>query len=339
MKKFGIGLIGCGRIANEHLGAVPANSDLVELIAVCDVDFSRALDYKEKYGAKYAYGDVAELLKNDEIDGVILTLPHDVHHDLTVQSLRAGKHVLVEKIMSTSYADSLDMVRVAKECGKTLMVGHTQRFIPGMRLAKQMIEEGKLGKVFNITESFNTHLGEPKTAWWGKKESAGGGFIIPTQGIHSVDAANWLMGDRMPVRVYAQSFRMRDCWEGEDDFSAMMTYADGGTVTMHVSFDTSDRDYSTYRIINGNEGTLIMEHWCEIVRFHGEEIFRNSRPGRPHMEDQMREFVTAINEGREPLTSGREIAPVNTIIEAILESAQTGRAVELRERYPDLRYE
>lgn len=338
MKKFGLGLIGCGRIATEHLGAVPANADLVELIAVCDSDAARAQEYKDRFGAQYAYGDIDEMLKNEKIDGVILALPHHVHHDVTVQCLQAGKHVLVEKIMSNSYADSLDMVKVADEYGKTLMVGHTQRFIPGMQLAKKMVDEGKLGRVFNFTESFNTHLGAPKTAWWSSAQETGGGFCLPIQGVHTVDAAIWLMG-RFPVRVYAQTFRMRDCWEGEDDFSAILTFADGATATMHITFDTSDQDYATYRVINGNEGTLIMERWCEEVKFHNEEIFRNTRPGRPHMEDQMREFVTSILENREPIASGRNVAPINAVIDAMLESARTGQAVDLRQRYPGLKYE
>lgn len=340
MKKFGLALVGCGRIANEHLNAYKAaNQDIVDLVAVCDVDYARALEYQEKFGARYAYRDIDELLKNEEVEGVILTLPHHVHHDLTVKSLRAGKHVLVEKIMSTCYEDSLDMVRVAEECGKTLMVGQTQRFTPGVWMAKEMVEEGKIGRIFNITESWNQHLAEVKTNWWGKTETAGGGFCIPTQGVHSIDAATWIMGNRIPVRIYAQSFRLRDCWEGEDDFSVLFTYADGSTVTMHVTYDVTDRDSSNHRIINGAEGTLIVERWATLVKYRGEVIYDKQLPGSPHMEKQMREFVTAIREGREPVASGREIAPINAIVDAVLESAQTHKAIEMRERYPELKYE
>lgn len=338
MKKFGIALIGCGRIAREHLAAVQANSDIVDLIAVSDIDFPRAESYRAEFGAKRAYSTVQEVLDDCEVDGVLLTLPHNVHHDLTVQCLRAGKHVLVEKIMSNSYADSLDMVKVANECGKTLMVGQTQHFIPGLALAKQMVDDGKIGKLFNITENWNQHLAEVKTNWWSSSEKSGGGFCIPTQGVHSIDMATWFMQDKMPIRVYAQSYKMRSCWEGEDDFSYILTYAGGETVTAHITYDVTDKDSSNYRCFNGEKGSIIAEQWGEKIKLHGNTIFESSSAGGPHMKAQLREFVTAISENREPHNSGRRVAPINALIEAILLSARINQSIEMPSLYPNLNY-
>ena len=128
MSKLRVGIIGCGGIARSHCDAIAQLRDQVEVLAVADLFEEKRREYMEKYNIPKGYGTHTELLKDDDIDAVAVTLGHQLHHRLTVDACNAGKHVLVEKPMAISLEQCDDMIEAASANGVKLMVGQTQHF-------------------------------------------------------------------------------------------------------------------------------------------------------------------------------------------------------------------
>lgn len=153
MSKLKVAVIGCGSIAQyRHLPEYYSNKE-VEIVAVCDIVAERAEEMAVQYGAK-AFTDYKDVVNLDEIDVVSVCLPNYLHAPVSIAALNAGKHVLCEKPMATSQEEAEAMIQAAKVNDKKLMIGHNQRFVSSHQKAKEIIELGKLGKIF----SFKTTL-------------------------------------------------------------------------------------------------------------------------------------------------------------------------------------
>lgn len=335
MKKLNLALVGYGRYGSEWMGAAHQFADVAEFIAVVDIDYPRALACQEKYGTKYAYASVDEALENKEIEAFVLALPHHVHHDIAIQCMKARKHVLVEKIMSLSFQESLDMVRVADEMEVKLMSSQTQRFADGHRKIHDMAVAGELGEVYNITGLFRSCL-RLATPWWAEDKYVGEGFIVPMKGSHTVDMMTWWKGGEIPVRVYAQCRHINPSWEGYDECTYTLTYENGSTAVQYMTFCTDrwQNDQCIY-MINGSKGFAQSDLWGRRTDINT-EIAMHDRNSPEFIEFTLREFASAIAEDRDPIASGREVAPVNAILEAIVLSAKTNQPVDMKEKYPEL---
>ena len=154
-----IGILGCGKIAQvRHIPEYADNPDC-KLVGFFNPTKSRAEDMAAKYGGK-AYDTAEELLSDPEIDAVSVCAANNAHAELTIKALRAGKHVLCEKPMAISLADCEEMVRVAHEQGKLLMIGQNQRLTKAHELAKKMIADGEIGKVITFRRDLEHHPGQ-----------------------------------------------------------------------------------------------------------------------------------------------------------------------------------
>ena len=147
-----VGLIGCGKIGQvRHLPEYAANPDCT-ITALYDINLERAKELAAKYGAT-AYDSVEALLASD-VEAVSICSSNTSHAEITIAALKAGKHVLCEKPMATTLEDSEEMVKVAKETGKRLMIGQNQRLAGAHKKAKELIDSGAIGKVLTFKTAF-----------------------------------------------------------------------------------------------------------------------------------------------------------------------------------------
>ncbi|MCC2626847.1 MAG: oxidoreductase domain protein [Thermomicrobiales bacterium] len=145
------GLIGCGSLSLIGILpqlAEPDAKERVELVAVCDVNETRARETAERFGVTDAYSDPQDLIARDDIDLVLVITPIEYHYPLTMDALRAGKHVYVQKTMATTYAEAREMIETARERGLTLVAAPGQMLAPAMRAMKQLVSSGALGDVY-----------------------------------------------------------------------------------------------------------------------------------------------------------------------------------------------
>jgi UDP-N-acetylglucosamine 3-dehydrogenase len=196
-----VGVIGCGAIAQRRHLPEYLNRNDVEIIAVCDFNLQRAEQVAKQFGAKYAFQTHQELLGCKEIEAVSVCAPNHLHASISVEALNAGKHVLCEKPMATNLIEAKSMIDASVNNNVKLMIGHSQRFMSVHLKAKEILEQGKLGKVL----SFQSHFGhsgpenwsvDGTKSWFFKQDEAFAG-VLGDLGIHKADLVRWLLSDEV----------------------------------------------------------------------------------------------------------------------------------------------
>ena len=261
---FGIGIIGCGKIAQvRHIPEYAENPD-AKLLGFYDINLERARELAEKHGAT-AYETVEELLANPQIQAVSICAANFAHAELTIAALRAGKHVLCEKPMAITLQECEAMVEEARKAGKYLMIGHNQRLAKAHSTAKELIDEGLIGRIVTFRTTFGhggpeTWSVDPgKNTWFFDKNKAAMGAMADL-GIHKTDLVQFLTGQRV-VRTTAKitTLDKRDGSGnliGVDDNAICIYEMSGGTVgTMTASWTYyGPEDNST--VLYGTKGIM-----------------------------------------------------------------------------------
>ena len=148
-KKINIAVIGCSGMAEGHMYGVTDNKEKANLYAICDIDPERLALRKEKFNLDIAVSDYRELVNDPNVDAAVIVTPDQLHLEMTVAFLKAGKDVLCEKPMALSVAECEEMMRAEKETGRKLMIGQVCRCTPAFVQAKELIDEGYLKEIKN----------------------------------------------------------------------------------------------------------------------------------------------------------------------------------------------
>ena len=190
-----VAVIGCGRIArNAHLPAL-SRMENVRVKYVCDTVLDKAERLKQDFPiAENAITDYRVALSDSEVEAVFVLTPNHSHYNVTMDALRAGKHVLCEKPITVNYALSCEMAREAKLRGLMLNIGVCNRHHKSVELLEQMYREGKLGKVYHVCASFRCFRSIPGLggAFTTKAESGGG--VLIDWGVHFLDLILYILG-------------------------------------------------------------------------------------------------------------------------------------------------
>ena len=156
-----VAVIGCGTIANSAHIPSYMNCPDAEIKYFCDIIPERAEAAVEKYGCGIAVTDYHDILSDPEVTAVSVCTPNGVHAPISIDFLKAGKHVLCEKPASINLNEALKMQAAQHETGKTLNIGVVNRFNAPVNMIKKYIEEGKLGEVYHVYASFRSHRSIP----------------------------------------------------------------------------------------------------------------------------------------------------------------------------------
>jgi predicted dehydrogenase len=323
MSKIGMAIIGCGQIAEAHLQAVTKVPN-TELVAVMDIVEEKAHSAADKYKAK-AYTSLDELLEDKSVDAVILPLPHHLHCPVSIQCAQAGKHILVEKPMALNLSEAKKMVDAAERSDIILMVGQSTRFRPEVWTARSVIEMGKLGKILQCIHQRAWFLDKLSTEWRYSPEKCGG-LYVPLFSSHDVDMTLWLMNDT-PIRVHSILRSYTKVADAESDGVINMELSDGGIATM--SFSMNSHIYRYNALFMGTEGTLLIEDGKLMVNKENIELDKSEET----FTRQMREFADAIENKREPITSGRKVLPTMAVLDAVKESNETQKIISLKSSF------
>lgn len=334
--KVRIAVIGLGRIARSHIDGIQHWGDECELAAVVDVQEERAKKFSDDYDVPY-YTSAEEAYENPAIDAVVICVPHFLHSRLAIDAVEAGKHVLVEKVMATSVDEGNAMVMAAKDNNVNLMVGQSRRFFPSLVEARDRLDE--IGEPLNLLYTFACHFDiDNAPAWWQSEEKTGG-LVYPMLGSHSIDYTLWMLDDREPVSVYAEGASNNEDFEGQDDVTIVIKFDDGTHATNFLSINNSPVKHQG--LVVGSEGSISWnqegDHSGDLVGVATTDLEINGAPiesqqnGPHNFALQMKEFVDSIDEGREPIASGREILTQLRIIEAAKQSAAEDREISLPE--------
>lgn len=206
MDKIKVAIIGCGTIANSaHIPAYLKNEN-VEIKYFCDLIAEKAQACVEKYSCGKAVVDYHDFLNDPELDAVSVCTHNDFHSIISIDFMKAGKHVLCEKPAARILSEALEMQKVAHETGKILNIGVCNRFNTYVNKIKDIIDSGELGEVYHVYASFRAHRSIPGLGGdFTTKASSGGGALIDW-GVHYLDLVMYCCGDPAPLSVSGEAF-------------------------------------------------------------------------------------------------------------------------------------
>ena len=200
MKKTGFGVIGTGIVGGAWHAHVYHHLPQAELVAVCDLNESRAREIADRYGVPHVYTDYNKLLARPDIAAVSIATPDFAHREIAVAAAKAGKHILVEKPIATTVEDAEAILRAVDEAGVKLMVDFHNRVNPAFVTTRQAVLNGDLGELKYIYARLsNTTFVPTQMLPWASRSSA-----LWFLASHTLDMSCWLLGDK-PTRVYAVS--------------------------------------------------------------------------------------------------------------------------------------
>jgi len=353
-KQLKSAVIGCGGIAEgKHL---PASSTVPEVAftSFCDIIPERAAKCAAKYGAEGArtYLNYKELLEKEKPDAVHVLTPNISHAEITIAALEAGAHVICEKPMAKTAADAKRMCETAKKTGKLLTIGYQNRYSPASLYLKKMCARGDLGEIYFAKAHAVRRRAVPTWGVFLDEEKQGGGPLIDI-GTHALDLTLYMMDNYKPKSVTGTTYKKLgglresgnawgdwdvDKFTVEDSAFGFITMEDGATIILESSWalntlevresccslcgtkagaDTTDG----LRINYSDMGKLVT---LKPELASGGVAFYEGASNKPE-DIEAHIFYSAIQNGT-PLTVLPEQAlVVSQLLEAIYESARTGK--------------
>ncbi|MCA9861241.1 MAG: Gfo/Idh/MocA family oxidoreductase, partial [Thermomicrobiales bacterium] len=261
------------------------------------------------------------LIRDEDIDAVVIASPPNLHHSMSFAAIEAGKHVLCEKPMSRTVAEARDLVRLSEHERVVAMVNHEFRFEPARARAKELIDSGWLGEphLANVTV-FRSTLNDPNGLPfdWLMDETKGGG-MLGAAGSHYLDALRWWFGDvRSVAGVSATMVKQRRLADSnamgtvsaDDNFAVMLRFLNGaiGTVTYSA---TAPFEFGEQIVLSGSEGMLMMT---------GDRKLYGARRGQSVSELPLPEHLTVeVSPSTHPL-----YGPTSLLLRVWVEAVRTG---------------
>lgn len=218
MKNLNIGLIGCGFMGRTHSNASRKVNNFFDLEyqpilkAVCDLDEARARAFAAKWGYESYETDWRKLIAREDIDLVDITVPNDLHREVAIAAAKAGKMILCEKPLARTAQEGLKMVQAVEKAGVPNMVSYNYRRIPAVTLARQLIDEGRLGRIFHYRAKFlqdwtiSKDLPQGGPGLWRLDVKVAGSGVTGDLLAHCIDTALWLNGRIEKVDAMTETF-------------------------------------------------------------------------------------------------------------------------------------
>jgi len=340
-------VIGTG-MGRYHMQAY-ANMPNVSLEAVCDLNLPEARMFAEKFGAQTVVSDYRDLLSIKELDIISIASPNCWHAPMAIDALKAGKHVLCEKPMTTSYENAQKMVQAAKENGLRLMVEQCQRFDKNAQILKTYQQQGEFGEVYFSRVSWVRRKGMPvlnfssdgdmgRGDWFIKKAEAGGGCLYDI-GIHLIDLGWYLMDLPKPVAVTGSTYlktalpklKERELPQEVEDLAAFQVrFENGATLQGVVTWDAHVGPDHFVQIYGEKAGATLFPakiyRGTDIIETVDLDVPINGLPPVTPYEH----FIDCVRNPEKPMiAAGEENATMIQVLNAIQLSAETGKEIRL----------
>ena len=344
--KIKLGIIGYGGMGKWH--AANASRAGVEIAAVCDIEKEK-IDQGIADGFK-TYTNAEDLLKDPDVNTVVLTVPNHLHKEMCIKAAKAGKHVITEKPAAMNVAELDEMEAACKEAGVFFTSHQNRRWDRDMLIVKKAYDEGMLGKIFTIESKL--HSGNGYMHEWHLYKKYGGGMIYDW-GVHLIDQILFMMPDAKIKSIYAD---IKNVLHDEvDDYFKIILKMDND-ITVHIELSTYILEYQPRWLAAGDKGTMIVKSFgCDVNIYRTGQLleklppqitetvagptrqFAPVPPGGivteplPEVETDWVDFyknVDGVLNGRE--TSKIKISEVRrvlSVMEAAWESSNTGKAV------------
>ena len=358
MAKIKAGIIGCGGIGTgKHLPALKALSDRVEVVGFCDIIEERAQKACKEFGAEGAkvYTDYKEMLKDESIQTIHVCTPNRSHSFISIDAMKAGKHVICEKPMAKTYAEAKAMLDCSKETGRILTIGYQNRYTKESMYVKRFCESGEMGDIYYAKAHAIRRRGVPTWGVFLNEYEQGGGPLIDI-GTHALDLTLWCMNNYKPKAVLGTPFKKlgdqketgnpwgdwdQSQFTVEDSAFGLIVMQNGATIQLESSWalNTLDIDEAKTSLCGTKAGIDMRDG----VRINGVKLgkmytmkpdlfgagvaFFDAAGGENPSVTELSLFLNAVEGKGELVTKPEQALVVTQLLEAIYTSAKTGKAV------------
>ena len=350
-----LGIIGVGNIASAHIGNVlEGRCPEIEITALADRKENRREWARERIPTAAIFAEGTELIHSGTCEAVLIAVPHYQHPTLAIEAFRAGLHVMCEKPMAINYTEGKKMLDAARETGRLLTIAYQNRYRPDSQFLKAECEEGRLGEVYYAKAKALRRRAVPTWGVFLNAEEQGGGPLVDI-GTHALDLTLWTMDNYKPKYAVGSVYHKLngdtdqgnafgnwdpEAFTVEDSAFGFVVMENGATVVLESSWALNTLDVNEAKtVLCGTKAGADMEDGLRIngVR-HGRQyvekpqldagsvaFFDGAQLDAADLEQMV--FADAV-EGKGELTVKPEQAlTVTRILDAIYESARTGRPV------------
>jgi predicted dehydrogenase len=329
-------VVGLGMMGRNHVRVYDELVDTVDLVAVADPD-PVALQQATTGRAARGYTDTARMFAEERLDLLSVVAPTSLHLPVTLAALEAGVNVLVEKPSAGERDEAERMIAASRDAGKLLTVGHIERFNPAIRELKRRLDEGELGRIFQVHA---TRLG-PFPA---RIRDVG---VVVDLGPHDLDIMRYLL-DSDPVRLYAET-EQRIHTDHEDLFNGLMKFANGVIGILDINWLTPTKRRTL--TVTGERGMYVADYIGQDLVFYanpeamhiwenrgdidvppitsvaeGEMTRRYIRRAEP-LAVELNAFARAVAEGGPPPVDPHDAMVALLLARKMVEAAETGEVI------------
>lgn len=338
MKKIKVAVVGVGSIAQiVHLPLLKKMEN-IELVAVCDIDTAKITSIVDKFDIPRWYYVLDEMLKNEPLDAVFICTTSHHHYAMAYLCLNNGKHLFVEKPLALNYNDARKLAELADRKKLTIMVGMQNRFRDDVLTVNDFIKNDELGDIYYIKTGWLKKWSRSFTqGWMSKKDYSGGGVLIDL-GSQLIDLALYLTALPKIKSVRMYDFTLSPGLDVEDAALAVIETQTGLTITIEVSWRMHLENDMIYTHIFGKKGSAYLNPLRIHKEMHGNlvnvtpmmtgQASRTDRYKQAY-ENELNHFVRVLEGREENRSSAADAAYVIRVLEALYESAHSGKEVRL----------
>jgi len=374
--EIGVGMMGYAFMGKAHTNAFKKLPYMVypppaipKLIAIAGRNEESVKEAAKRYGYATYYTDWKQLILDDRIQLFDNGGPNDAHAEPCIAAARAGKHILCEKPLARNAKEAAEMLEAVEKAGVVHMVAHNYRFVPAIRLARDLIESGKLGQIYHFRAVYlQEWIMDPNFPFvWRLDRKISGSGALGDLGSHIIDLARFLVGEPRKVSAMAKTFIKQRPLPGsgsaevtvDDAFVSLVEFENGAMGTLEASRFCAGRKNHQVLEINGANGTIIFDlerlnelqvFWKdeqprETQGFHNVLVSESYHPFWQHWWPQghiigwEHTFVHEIAHLLDAIVNKKPVAPYGAdfldgyknavICDAILESAEKEKAIAI----------
>lgn len=332
-QKTRIAVVGAGHVAQvAHIPAYRANPD-AELVAIVDYDRVKAKRIKEQFGFKEAYDDFNEMLKKADVEAVDLCTPNYLHAPMGIAALRSGRDVLCEKPFARNAKEAQQMVDAADTHDRILMVAMNNRFREDALMLQKFVGANELGEIQIVKAGWLRRATDWKDrSWFTERGKAGGGALLDL-GTPLVDLSMWISSLK-PSAVVSCAVYGKKGKDGVEDSGCAMVRFDGGSCLMlEVNWNLRDERDVSYLQVYGSKGAGILTPLQLHKSIRGVLVNVTPTMGRhknyykESYQAEINHFIQCVRKQKPPAASGKDALGVMKIMDAMYESASSGKEV------------
>jgi predicted dehydrogenase len=337
MDKVRVAMVGAGGISQVVRIPILKKMEDVDLVAICDIDESKASLIADKFSIKSVYDDIEYLLKQEKLDGIFICTPNNMHYPMALAVLQQGIPALIEKPVALNATQAKKIAKKAADSKTKVLVGMNNRFRSDAMILKNFLEQNELGKPFYVKTGWLKKWNrQPYQSWLYDVKISGGGVIMDL-GIQLIDLVLWLLGKPQIKTIRAYFNTAAPEGKAEDSALVIIETANQVVITLEVAWRMHMEKDIIYTNVFGRKGSALLNPLRLYKDMHGNlvnvtpvldeanvDLYMNA------FEKEIRNFIDVIKGAAEPVTPMEDGVYIMEVMDALYQSGRQGKLVEIK---------